>query len=125
MEKLQPPSSTWQMKAFPIFTVLGWVFIGLAFLVGAFVLTPTAATYWGSSAKAARDAAEIGSLLLGQLSTLAATPRWLEPLAFVGVASFMIGIALEFSTIPAMLKNRGQVMSACFPVIAKSGMDQK
>jgi hypothetical protein len=33
----------------------------------------------------------------------------------------MVGIALEFSTIPALLKNRGQVMSACFPQIVRLG----
>ena len=115
----QPPTPGWQLKAFPLFTLLGWALILISFLIGLFVLTPTAAAYWGSNSKAVRDAAEAGSALLAQLQTLGVTPRWLEPLTFVGVASFMLGIALEFSTIPAVLKNRGQVISAAFPLIVK------
>ncbi len=120
MTTLQGPSKSWQLKVYPIFTLLGWVLIGLSLIIGIFVLTPTAISYWGGNAKAARDAAEVGSALLGQLNTLTATPRWLEPLTFLGVASFMLGIALEFSAIPDMLKNRGQVMSVCFPQIVQN-----
>ncbi len=109
----------WQLKVFPLLTMLGWIFIAVSFLIGLFVLTPAASGYWGANAKAARDAAETGSLLLGQLGTLTSTPRWLEPFTFVGVTSFMVGIALAFSSIPALLKNRGQIMSACFPYIVR------
>ncbi len=116
---MKSANNIWQLKAFPFFTLLGWIFIMTALVVGLFVLTPTAASYWGGNAKAVRDGAEIGSVLLGQLGTLTTTPRWLEPLAFLGVASFMVGIALEFSTIPALLKNRGAVLSACFPYLKK------
>jgi len=94
---MKPENKIWQMKAFPLFTLMGWAFILSAFVIGAFVMAPTAAGYWGGNA----------------------TPRWLEPLAFLGVASFMVGIALEFSTIPALLENRGQLMSACFPYLKK------
>ena len=121
MTNVTPPAHAWQMKAFPLFTLLGWVLILISFLIGLVVLSTTAAGYWGGNAKAVRDAAEAGSALLGQLQTLTVTPRWLEPLTFLGVASFMTGIALQFSTIPAILKNRGQVMSACFPLIVKLG----
>jgi len=121
MANVTPPAPAWQMKAFPLFTLLGWVLILISFLIGLVVLSTTAAGYWGGNAKAVRDAAEAGSALLGQLQTLTVTPRWLEPLTFLGVAAFMTGIALEFSTIPAILKNRGQVMSACFPLIVKLG----
>lgn len=120
MEKLQGPSKSWQLKVYPIFSVLGWILIGLALIIGLFVLTPTAIDYFGGNAKSVRDAAEAGSSVLGQLNTLASTPRWLEPLAFLGVASFMLGIALEFSAIPNILKNRGQVMAICFPQIVQN-----
>ena len=113
--------SPWQMKIFPIFTVLGWILILLSFLIGAFILAPNAASYWGGEAKAARDAAETGSILVAQLGVLSATPRWLEPLAFLGVAFFMTGIALEFSTIPGFLKTRGQVLKKSFPLMVKLG----
>ncbi len=113
----QKPS--WQLKVYPFFTVIGWILITVSFLVGLVLIAPTAAAYWGENAKTARDAAEIGSLLLTQLGTLATVPRWLEPLTFVGVASFMVGIALAFSSIPNLLKNRGQIMSVCFPYIVR------
>jgi hypothetical protein len=109
------------MRLYPLFTVLGWILILISIAIGLFVLTPTAIGYWGGVVKAARDSAAAGSEILGQLETLAVTPRWLEPLTFVGVASFMVGIALEFSTIPHVLRNRSYVMSACFPLIAKHG----
>jgi hypothetical protein len=119
MKSIQSPSSAWQMKVFPFFSVLGWILIVVSLGIGAFVLTPTAVDYWAGNAKAVRDAAESGSVLLAQLGTLQTIPRWLEPLAFVGVAAFMMGIALQFSSIPALLENRGKVMSACFPSIVK------
>ena len=119
MTTISPPKATWQMRVFPLMTALGWILIMLAFTIGLFVLAPTAASYWGANAKATRDAAEAGSALLGQLRTLNVIPRWLAPLKFVGVAAFMTGIALEFSTIPAILKNRGEVMSVCFPQIVR------
>jgi hypothetical protein len=121
MITIKPPSPPWQLKVFPIMTFLGWVFILTAFAVGIFVLTPTAVSYLSGNAKAVRDAAEVGSPLLTQLQTLTTIPRWLEPLAFLGVASFMVGIALEFSSIPAVLKNRGEVMKACFPLLRHNG----
>ncbi len=121
MTELETPRPGWQLKVFPIFTLVGWVLILASFLIGLLVLAPTAASYWGGHAKAARDAAEAGAALLGQLRLLQVTPRWLEPLAFFGVAAFMLGIALEFSSIPKILKNRGLVMSACFPLIVRHG----
>lgn len=121
MNTIAPPKSSWQMKVYPLFTLLGWVLIGLSFLIGLITLASTAGAYWGANAKAVRDAAEVGSALLGQLQILTVIPRWLEPLTFFGVASFMVGIALEFSSIPAILKNRGRVMGVCFPLVVKNG----
>lgn len=119
MANIQPPKRNVQTSIYPIFTLAGLMLIMLAFIIGLFVLNPTAATYFGANSKATRDAAVAGSALLGSLQTLQVIPRWLVPLKFVGVASFMIGIALQFSTIPGILKNRAEVLSACFPVIVK------
>jgi len=121
MNTIKPPAAPWQLKVFPIFTFLGWASILTALLVGLFVLTPTAISYLSDNTKAVRDAAEVGSPLLAQLQTLTSIPRWMEPLAFLGVAFFMVGIALEFSSIPAVLKNRGEVMKACFPFLRGNG----
>lgn len=121
MTQLQTPAKSWQSKVFPWLAWLGWGLVLASFAIGVLVLTPTAISYWGENAKATRDAAESGSALLSQLQILTSTPRWLEPLTFLGVASFMTSIALAFSTIPNLLKNRGRVMSLCFPLIVEKG----
>ena len=125
MNMITPPKKHWQMKVFPLFTLLGWTLIAVSLIIGSFVLASTAANYWGNNAKAVRDAAETGSLLIGQLQTLTVIPRWLEPLTFLGVASFMVGIALEFSSIPAALKKRAIVLRATFPLSVKLNQEQK
>jgi len=121
MNEVKPPKPGWQLRVFPLFSYLGWILILISLILGLFVLTPTAVGYWSDIDKAGRDTAIVGSEALQQLQTLAVIPRWLEPMMFLGVGSFMVGIALLFSTIPNILKNRGYIMSACFPLIAKLG----
>ncbi|MCP4362574.1 MAG: hypothetical protein GY796_31600 [Chloroflexi bacterium] len=105
------------LKVFPLFTLLGWVLIGVAILVLVIVLAPTGASYWGGNAKATRDAAAIGSALLGQLSTLAWWPKLIDPLFFMGVASLMVGIALEFAAIPGILDRRIELLTKAIPLM--------
>ena len=105
------------LKVFPILTLLGWAFIGFSVLIGIFVLSSTGASYWGESAKAVRDAAEVGSPLLGQLTTLQWWPKFLVPLAILGVASFMTGIALEFAAIPGIIDRRTVVLKQALPLM--------
>lgn len=57
MTVIQPLKRGRQQRIFPIFSVLGWVFILVSLLIGVFVLAPTASGHWGGNAKAARDAA--------------------------------------------------------------------
>ena len=80
------------LKAFPIFTIFGWLTIMITVLIAVLVLSPTGASYWGDNAKAIRDGAEIGSPLLDQLTTIQWWPKFLVPLAILGVASFMTDI---------------------------------
>ena len=63
------------------------------------------------------DAAVVGDSLLGQLSTIQAIPKFLVPLAFLGVASFMTGIALEFASIPGILDRRIAVLKQAVPLM--------
>jgi hypothetical protein len=105
------------LKLFPLFTLMGWVLIGFSILIGVFLLSPTAASSWGASAKAVRDAAEVGSPLLAQLTTLAWWPKLLVPLTFLGVASFMLGIALEFAAIPGILERRTDILVKAVPLM--------
>lgn len=117
LEKLD--RETTGLKLFPLFTVLGWALVGFSILVGVIVLAPTAASYWGANAKATRDAAAAGSALLGQLTALGWWPKLLLPLTFLGVASFMLGIALEFAAIPAILDRRTEILARAVPLMGR------
>ncbi len=121
MNASQTAKTPYQLKLFPILTILGWILIMLALIIGLVVLTPTAVNYFGANSKEVRDAAEAGSQLLSQISILASIPLWLEPLTFLGVAFFICGIALEFSVIPSLVKMRGDAMAKAFPLIVKLG----
>ena len=105
------------LKLFPLFSLVGWILIGFSVLVGVLLLAPTAASYWGGNAKAVRDAAEISSPLLGALTTLAWWPKLLIPLTFLGVASFMLGIAMEFAAIPRILDRRIELLTQAVPLM--------
>jgi hypothetical protein len=107
------------LKIFPVFTLFGLGVIMVAIVVGIAALSPTASSYWGSNAKTVRDTAVIGSDLLGNLTTLQTIPKWLVPLAFLGIASFMTGIALEFAAIPDMIDRRTEVLKQAVPLMAK------
>lgn len=105
------------LKLFPLFTLFGWVLIAFTVLVAIVVVSSTSSAYWGGNAKAVRDAAEIGSPLLGQLTTLQWWPKLLLPLAIFGVASFMTGIALGFAAIPDIIDRRTAVLKQALPLM--------
>jgi hypothetical protein len=105
------------LKLFPLFSLMGWILIGFSILVGVLLLSPTAASYWAGNAKAVRDAAEVGTPLLGALTTLAWWPKLLIPLIFLGVASFMLGIAMEFAAIPGILDRRIELLTQAVPLM--------
>ncbi|RMF78015.1 MAG: hypothetical protein D6737_16085 [Chloroflexi bacterium] len=67
----------------------------------------------------AAESASSPQELQDDLSQLASWPKWVKPFVFVGVMSFMVGIALEFSSIPKLLQNRGRVMGAAYTQIVK------
>ena len=125
MNVSDPQDRIWQLRAYPFFTVAGWILVLTAFFIGLLVLSPNALAYLGNNAKVARDAAQPGSPLLSQLQLLEVIPHWLVPLAFLGVASFIVGIALEFSAIPTILRQRGELLGACFPRIVRAGLQER
>jgi hypothetical protein len=106
------------LKVFPLFTILGWVLIGFAIVIGVAVLSPTGSAYFGSNAKVVRDAAVVGESLLTDLTVISSWPKILAPLTFLGVASFMVGIALEFAAIPAIIDRRTEVLKKALPLMA-------
>jgi len=108
------------LKLFPVFSLLGWLLIGFSIIIAVVVLSPTGVAYWGDNAKAARDAAAAGSGLLGDLTVLSVWPKILPPLIFLGVASFMVGIALEFAAIPSILDRRAKVLKEALPLMGRN-----
>jgi len=93
------------LKFFPLFTILGWGLIMFAAVVVlGLIVSSTGAAYWGGNAKAARDAAATGSFLVSQLTTLVLWKHIVPPLLILGIASFMVGIAMEFAAIPNLDK---------------------
>ena len=118
--KLSPlDRETTGLKLFPLLTLMGWALVGISILIAVLVLAPTSGSYWGGNAKAVRDAAEVGSALLGQLTTLGWLPKLLEPLIILGVASFMVGIAMEFAAIPSIIERRTQLLTRSVPLMGK------
>ena len=115
LSKLEP--ETTGLKLFPVFAALSWVLIMVAVVTWLAVLGPTASSYWGGNAKEIRDAAEIGSGLLGQLTVLTSVPKWLVPLVFVAIASFMLCIAALFAAIPAILDRRIAGLKMAVPLM--------
>ena len=106
------------LKFFPLFTILGWGLIMFAaVLVLGLIVSSTGAAYWGGNAKAARDAAATGSFLVSQLTTLALWKHIVPPLLILGIASFMVGIALEFGSIPSLLDKRTEVLKQALPLM--------
>lgn len=110
-------SDTKQEKFAPLASAGGLMIVMIVFIIGAFILAPLATDYWGDNTKAERDSAAESSGLQGDLEQLSSTPKWLEPLNFLGVALMMFGIALLFSTIPGLVITRGKNMKAAFPKI--------
>ena len=106
------------LKFFHLFTILGWGLIMFAaVLVLGLIVSSTGAAYWGGNAKAARDAAATGSFLVSQLTTLALWKHIVPPLLILGIASFMVGIALEFGSIPSLLDKRTEVLKQALPLM--------
>ncbi|MBI2004958.1 hypothetical protein HYS79_02245 [Patescibacteria group bacterium] len=78
------------------------------YAVYAFGLVGVDAQYF-SNTKAIRDAAETGSAVLAQLSTLESTRAWLEPVFFSGLALILFGISISFAvSILNMVKLRAR-----------------
>ena len=106
------------LKFFPLFTLLGWgLIIFAAVVVLGLIVSSTGAAYWGGNAKAARDAAAAGSFLVSQLTTLALWKHIVPPLLILGHASFMVGIAMEFGSIPDLLDKRTEVLKQALPLM--------
>ena len=86
------------------------IWVVLAFLAGDYY----------SNSKAIRDAAEAGSGVLSQLSSIQATKAWLLPLEILGIATFLFGFGFAFASILANIRLRGATMAAVLPALREN-----
>ena len=93
--------------AFMIVMVAAIAWITLAVMTGDFF----------SNSKAVRDAAEAGTGILSQQSSIEAVKVWLLLFAFPGFATFIAGFGFAFVNILQNVKLRGNTMVAVLPAL--------
>ena len=105
----QHPSLKWAYLLIAAALMIEMIVLGVGLTV-AFL----ADDYYGNT-KAIRDADEAG--LLSDLGTIKAIGGWLEPLEFLGFATFFAGIAVVLAITVKTLQTRGQAMELALPRI--------
>ena len=80
------------------------------------VLAVMAGDYYANS-KAVRDAAGAGSGILSQVGSIEAVKDWVQPLAFLGVGTFLLGFGVAFADILRNVRLRGNTMAAVLPTL--------
>ena len=94
-----------------------WVMGGMIVMISAvawIVLAVMAGDFF-SNTMAVRTGAEAGSGILSQLGSIEAVKLWVLPLAFVGLASFLLGFGFAFANILRNIRLRGNTMAAVLP----------
>ena len=96
-----------------------WVVAGAIVMVAAItwlVLAVLAGDYYSNS-KAVRDAAAAGSGILSQQGSIEAVKDWILPLAFLGLATYLLGFGFAFGNILRNVGLRANTMAAVLPAI--------
>ena len=96
-----------------------WLIAAMIIMVAAvvwIVLAVMANDYY-SNTKAVRDADAAG--ILSQLGSINAVKDWVLPLAFLGLATYLVGFGFAFSNILRNVKLRGATMAVALPAIKK------
>ena len=92
-----------QANLFPPLMMMGLMILIATFIISLW-LAGVSASYWNHSIAIELDAAQAGSVLLGQLATIQSVKAWLEPVKFVGIALLLTGISLALATIRTILQ---------------------
>ena len=112
------PSPPIQTKVYPLL-VMGGFFIVIAALVIGIVLAGVASDVFDNT-KTMRDAAPVGSSLLGDQGDLATLPLWVQPFKFLGIALLVGGIFTVFwGLLRSLQEARGAAMVESIPVLLK------
>ncbi len=101
---------------------------GLLWIVALAIIMITAITWivlavmtgdYFTNSKAVRDAAGGASGILSQQGSIEAVKDWVLPLAFVGLATFLLGFGFAFGNILRNVRLRGNTMAATLPELKR------
>ena len=105
--------------------ITGFIIIAASFVIGIALGLSIADLF--ENAKSVRDAAAPDDAatrgILSQQGTIAATTAWLTPLKFLGLGSFLAGIATILYVVIQSLKLRAESMKVSLPIIL--GVEEK
>ncbi len=111
--RAQARTSAPQIKIAAGIWVVGMMIIAAVTII--WVVLAVVANDYYSNSKVVRDAAEAGSGVLSQLSSIQATKAWLLPLEILGIATFLFGFGFAFANILANIRLRRSTMAAVLP----------
>ncbi len=93
--------------------------MGMMMVLGATIAWFVIAVGWTNDyyafSKGARDAAEAGSGVLGNLASIQTTKAWVKPLEILGLSTFLLGFGFAFANILQNVRLRGNTMAAVLP----------
>ena len=113
--RAQARTSAPQIKIAAGIWVTGMMIIAAVTII--WVVLAVVSNDYYSNSKAVRDAAEAGSGVLSQLSSIQATKAWLLPLEILGIATFLFGFGFAFANILKNIRLRGGTMAAVLPAL--------
>ena len=112
------PSPPIQTTIYPLLMAAGFAIVVSALII-AIVLAGVASDVFDNT-KSARDAAAVGSSLLGDQSDLATFPLWVQPFKFFGLTLLIGGIFTVFwGLLRSLQEARGAAMVESIPVLIK------
>jgi len=109
------------MPAFPMMAVMGWMIVGVALLIGVFVLSPAQTTFF-SDAKAVREGAATGSAFVQANVTRHAIEAWVPHFKFFGLGLGLMAIVMALGTIAKRLRHMGLIITNHMPADLRPAM---
>jgi hypothetical protein len=94
------------MPMYPMIAVMGWMFVGIAILIGLFALAPAQSAFF-SDAKAIREAAGAGSLFVNANVISHAIEAWVPQFKFLGLGLGLMAITMALGIIAKKLRHMG------------------
>ena len=94
------------MPMYPMIAVMGWMFVGIAILIGLFALAPAQSAFF-SDAKAIREAAGAGSLFVNANVISHVIEAWVPQFKFLGLGLGLMAITMALGIIAKKLRHMG------------------